>query len=127
MTSTAALEERRAGYSRLARIVTAVAATLATAILFGFLSNVQELVKQVPTHMAATNQKLSSIEAEQAALKVAIATLLKDYTSREQLQVELEKLNEKIRALQVKQAVIEMMLKSPNSGEVRQGGKYGQS
>jgi predicted Zn-dependent peptidase len=124
------IEERRAGYSRLARIVTAVSATLATAILFGFLSSVQDLVKQGPVlaaHMAATNQKLSAIENEQASAKMAIASLLKDYTSREQLQGELEKLNEKIRALQVQQAVIEMILKSGKTGTIRQGGNYGQS
>jgi hypothetical protein len=124
------IEERRAGYSRLARIVTAVSATLATAILFGFLSSVQDLVKQGPilaAHMVATNQKLSAIEAEQAAAKMAIGSLTKDYTSREQLQGELEKLNEKIRALQVQQAVIEMILKSGKTGTTRQGGGYGQS
>jgi hypothetical protein len=104
------IEERRAGYSRLARIVTAVAATLATAILFGFLSSVQELVKQGPVlaaHMVATNQKLTAIEGEQANSRLIMASLLKDYTSREQLQAELDKLNEKIRVLQVQQAVRE--------------------
>jgi len=124
------LEERRAGYSRLARVVTAVCSALGVAILAGFLSSVQDLVKQAPmlaAHMAATNQKLASIEAEQASAKLAIASLTKDYTSREQLQGELEKLNEKIRALQVQQAVIEMILKSGKTGAVRQGGGYGQS
>lgn len=107
---TPTLEERRAGYSRLARIVTAVCATLATAILFGFLSSVQELVKQGPVlaaHMVATNQKLTAIETEQATSRLVMASLLKDYTSREQLQTELDKLNEKIRILQVQQAVRE--------------------
>lgn len=121
------LEERRAGYSRLARTVTAISAALATAILFSFLTSVQDLVKQVPAHMASTNQKLSVIEAEQAALKIQIATLLKDYISREQLQMELEKLNEKVRALQVKQAVIELMFKSGGTGVTRQGGSDGRS
>lgn len=123
------LEERRAGYSRLARIVTAVCATLATAILFGFLSSVQDLVKQGPmlaAHMASTNQKLSSIELELASSKMAIASLTKDYTSREQLQGELEKINEKIRAMQVQQAVLEMILKTDKTGSDRRGGSDGQ-
>lgn len=108
--SSPTLEERRAGYSRLARIVTAACAALATAILFGFLSSVQELVKQGPVlaaHMVATNQKLTAIEAEQATSRLVMASLLKDYTSREQLQTELDKLNDKIRILQVQQAVRE--------------------
>lgn len=125
------IEERRAGYSRLARIVTAVCSALGVAILAGFLSSVQDMVKQAPmlaAHMATTNQKLAAIETEQASIKMEITTLTKDYTSREQLQSELEKLNEKIRSLQVQQAVIEMMLKSSGkTGAVRQGGGYGQS
>lgn len=124
------IEERRAGYSWLARMVTAVCSALAVAILAGFLSGVQDLVKQAPmlaAHMATTNQKLEAIENEQASTKMAIASLTKDYTSREQLQGELEKLNEKIRALQLKQAVIEMILKSNKAGTAGQGGGYGQS
>lgn len=118
------IEERRAGYSRLARIVTAVAATLATAILFGFLSSVQELVKQGPVlaaHMVATNQKLTAIEAEQANSRLIMASLLKDYTSREQLQAELDKLNEKIRVLQVQQAVREQTEYGRNRGNPARG------
>lgn len=118
------IEERRAGYSRLARIVTAVAATLATAILFGFLSSVQELVKQGPVlaaHMVATNQKLTAIEAEQANSRLIMASLLKDYTSREQLQAELDKLNEKIRVLQVQQAVREQTEFGRNRGNSARG------
>jgi 2-oxo-4-hydroxy-4-carboxy--5-ureidoimidazoline (OHCU) decarboxylase len=124
------IEERRAGYSRLARVVTAVCSALCVAILVGFLSSIQDLVKQAPTlalHMATTNQKLEAIENEQAQAKLAIASLTKDYTSREQLQSELEKLNDKIRALQVQQAVIEMILKSGKAGTSRPGGGYGQS
>lgn len=124
------MEERRAGYSRLARVVTAVCSALCVAILVGFLSSIQDLVKQAPmlsAHMATTNQKLDAIENEQASTKIAIAALTKDYTSREQLQGELEKLNDKIRALQVQQAVIEMILKSGKTGSTRPGGGYGQS
>lgn len=123
MPTAANLEERRAGYSRLARVVTAVSTTVAAVILTGFISGVQDLVKQAPVlsaHMVATNQKLSSIEAEQVAAKIALTDLLKDYTSREQLQKELEKLNEKIRTLQVQQALIEQLLNSrrrPAKGE----------
>lgn len=123
MPTSANLEERRAGYSRLARVVTAVSTTIAAVILTGFISGVQDLVKQAPVlsaHMLATNQKLSSIEAEQVAAKIALTDLLKDYTSREQLQKELEKLNEKIRTLQVQQALIEQLLNSrrrPAKGE----------
>jgi predicted PurR-regulated permease PerM len=123
MPTAAYLEERRAGYSRLARVVTAVSTTIAAVILTGFISGVQDLVKQAPVltaHMVATNQKLSSIEAEQAAAKLALTDLLKDYTSREQLQKELEKLNEKIRTLQVQQALIEQLLngrRRPAKGE----------
>jgi len=123
MSTSANLEERRAGYSRLARVVTAVSTTIAAVILTGFISGVQDLVKQAPVlsaHMLATNQKLSSIEAEQVAAKIALTDLLKDYTSREQLQKELEKLNEKIRTLQVQQALIEQLLNSrrrPAKGE----------
>jgi hypothetical protein len=123
MPTSANLEERRAGYSRLARVVTAVSTTVAAVILTGFISGVQDLVKQAPVlsaHMVATNQKLSSIEAEQVAAKLALTDLLKDYTSREQLQKELEKLNEKIRTLQVQQALIEQLLNSrrrPAKGE----------
>jgi adenylosuccinate lyase len=123
MPASANLEERRAGYSRLARVVTAVSTTVAAVILTGFISGVQDLVKQAPVlsaHMVATNQKLSSIEAEQVAAKLALTDLLKDYTSREQLQKELEKLNEKIRTLQVQQALIEQLLNSrrrPAKGE----------
>jgi adenylosuccinate lyase len=123
MPASANLEERRAGYSRLARVVTAVSTTVAAVILTGFISGVQDLVNQAPVlsaHMVATNQKLSSIEAEQVAAKLALTDLLKDYTSREQLQKELEKLNEKIRTLQVQQALIEQLLNSrrrPAKGE----------
>jgi len=123
MPTSANIEERRAGYSRLARVVTAVSTTIAAVILTGFISGVQDLVKQAPVlsaHMLATNQKLSSIEAEQVAAKIALTDLLKDYTSREQLQKELEKLNEKIRTLQVQQALIEQLLNSrrrPAKGE----------
>jgi adenylosuccinate lyase len=123
MPTPANIEERRAGYSRLARVVTAVSTTVAAVILTGFISGVQDLVKQAPVltaHMVATNQKLSSIEAEQVAAKMALTDLLKDYTSREQLQKELEKLNEKIRTLQVQQALIEQLLNSrrrPAKGE----------
>lgn len=123
-------EERRAGYGRLARVVTAVCSALGVAILAGFLSSVQDLVKQAPmlaAHMATTNQKLEAIENEQSLTKLAIASLTKDYTSREQLQAELEKLNDKIRALQVQQAVIEMILKNGKTGVNRPGGGYGQS
>lgn len=125
------IEERRAaGYSRLARVITAVCSALLVAILAGFLSSIQDMVKQAPMlalHMATTNQKLEAIENEQAQAKLAIASLTKDYTSREQLQSELEKLNDKIRSLQVQQAVIEMILKSGKTGSSRPGGGYGQS
>lgn len=96
------------------RFVTAISTAVAAMVLLGSIADVRVLSQQSPlitAHMQDTNQKLSAIEGELASQNKAMAALLKDYTSREQLQQELDKLNEKIRSLQVQQAVIQQMLK----------------
>lgn len=107
--------EERAWGAGVIRAITAISSTVAASVLVGFIAVVQNLSEQAPliaSHMQLTNQKLSAIETEQVSQSRSMAALLKDYTSREQLQRELDKLNDKIRSLQVRQAVIEQMLRA---------------
>lgn len=110
--------EERAWGNALARAVTAISSTIAASVLVGFIAVVQNLSEQAPlitAHMQVTNQKLTAIEYEQVEQSKAMAALLKDYTSREQLQRELDKLNEKINELQRRQALIEQRLQGLRS------------
>lgn len=112
------------------RFVTAISTAVAAMVLLGSIADVRILSQQSPlitAHMQDTNQKLSSIEGELANQNKAVAALLKDYTSREQLQRELDKLNDKIRVLQVQQAVIQQMLKVEQSRDTPAGGNDGTS
>ena len=95
--------------------IIAVSTTVAAAMLLSFFGVVKDLAEQAPLitqHMQVTNTKLASIEQEQIVQSKAMAALLKDYTSREELQKELEKVSSEIRNLQLRQAVIEQILKT---------------
>jgi negative regulator of sigma E activity len=112
------------------RFVTAISTAVAAMVLLGSIADVRILSQQSPlitVHMQDTNLKLSAIEGELANQNQAMAALLKDYTSREQLQRELDKLNDKIRVLQVQQAVIQQMLKVEQSRDTPAGGNDGTS
>lgn len=89
--------------------VTAVSTTVAATLLLGFLSTVKDIAAQAPlieAHMKATSQELISIRDKQIEHSLVLAALAKDYASRESLRVEIEKLDGKIRELQLQQAVV---------------------
>ena len=106
-------------YEGFARSITAISSTIAATVLVGFIGVVRDLSNQAPliaAHMQTTNQELLSIKNEQRQQSNAMATLLSDYTPREFLRVELEKVEAKIRDLQVQQAVLQDRLKSGRTG-----------
>lgn len=106
-------------FEGFARSITAVSSTVAATVLVGFIGVVRDLSNQAPlitAHMQTTNQELAVIKSEQRQQSTAMATLLSDYTPRDFLRVELEKIEAKIRDLQVQQAVLQDRLKSGRSG-----------
>lgn len=95
--------------------VTAVSTTVAAALLLGTIGTIKDLAIQAPlitSHMAATSNELMVIKDKQVEQSVLLATLAKDYTSRDNLRAELEKLEAKIRDLHVQQALLRQRLDS---------------
>lgn len=104
-----------AGFSRF---VTAVSSSVAAMVLVWSMTAVKTLSEQAPLvaeHMIRTTQTLSAMEAEQSNQSRSLAALLRDYTSKEQLQLELSKLDEKIRTLQLQQALLQQRIKADQS------------
>lgn len=93
--------------------ITAVSTTVAATLLVGFLGTFKDLAAQAPlisAHMEDTNRKLVIIEEKQQQQGLILASLNKDYTSRDSMLVAMEKIEDKIRALQLQQAVIQSRL-----------------
>jgi hypothetical protein len=88
--------------------ITAVSTTVAATLLLGFLGTVKDIAIQAPlieSHMKTTSAELSSIKDKQIEQSLVLAALAKDYASRDSLRQEIEKLDSKIRELQLQQAV----------------------
>lgn len=89
--------------------VTAVSTTIAATLLLGFIGTVKDLVYQAPLISAQLQQageKLNAIEVLQDSQSLAISSLTNSAPTRDMLQREVEKLDDKIRALQVQQALL---------------------
>lgn len=98
-----------AGQNAWVNSVTAVSTTVAATLLLGFLGTVKDIAAQAPlieAHMKQTSAELLSIKDKQVEHSLVLATMAKDYTSRENLRVEIDKLDSKIRELQMQQAAM---------------------
>ena len=99
--------------SNLLGAITAVSTTVAATLLLGFLGIVKDFAVRAPlieAHMKSTSEELVLIKDKQGEHSLVLATLVKDYTSRDNLRVELDKLDAKIRELQMNQVVIQKQL-----------------
>lgn len=88
--------------------ITAVSTTVAATLLLGFLGTVKDIATQAPlieAHMKTTSAELTTIKDKQVEQSLVLAALAKDYASRDSLRQEIEKLDSKIRELQLQQAV----------------------
>lgn len=89
--------------------VTAVSTTIAATLLLGFIGTVKDLVYQAPlisSQLQQAGEKLNAIEVLQDSQSLAISNLTSSAPTRDMLQREVEKLDDKIRALQVQQALL---------------------
>jgi hypothetical protein len=96
--------------------ITAVSTTVAATLLVGFFGSFKDMAVQAPViaaHMVVTSSKLAQIEGKQTDQSMLLAGLVKDYTSREVLRMELEKLEAKVRELQMQQALLNQRQASP--------------
>lgn len=95
--------------------ITAISTTVAATLLLGFIGTFKDLAAQAPL-TAATLQAASAdlvvIKEKQAEHTLLLATMAKDYTSRDALRAEIDKVEGKIRALELQQAVLEQRLKT---------------
>lgn len=96
--------------------VSAVSTTVAATLLLGFLGTVKDMAAQQPliaSHMQTTSEKLATIEGRQGETSLVLAGMVKDYTPRDVLRAEIDKVEAKIRDLQVQQALLRQAIESP--------------
>lgn len=93
--------------------ITAVSTTVAATLLVGFLGTFKDMAAQAPlitAHMQTTSAKLVEIESKQTDMSLLLAGMTKDYASQAMLRAEMDKVEARIRELQVQQAVLRQML-----------------